>query len=236
MFSSNAAPGIIQIPPKTYVFSGETITVTPPYAHIDVGPFRESNTDLGKFSHGNFDVRYDPRAAALITTFRVECKFESGITPGEQLTVKQRLASAVQLWNNAPFYLKTDNPARNPLIFLRFELTTGSNAHKTVDVEKDPRREWVGKDLNVHAGTSTAIYAHELGHVFGNYDEYLASGVVGWVENRGWWHDNDYFNDADALMNDGTEFRARYFDHFADFVNRRFRVLGVTYRAVKKAP
>lgn len=236
MFSSNASPGIIHIPPTTYVFEGDTITVTPPYAHIDVGRFSETNTDLGKFSHGNFDVRYDPRVAAVITTLRVEYEFESGITPAEQLTVKQRLASAVQQWHDAPFYLKTDDPARNPIIDLRFELTVGPNPHKTVDVEKDPRREWVGSDLNVHKGTTVDTYVHELGHVFGNYDEYEGTGVDGWFERRMWWHDNDHLSDRNALMNSGTEFRARYFDHFESFVNKRFRVRGVTYRAVGIGP
>jgi hypothetical protein len=236
MFSSSATPGIVQIPPKTYVFEGDTITVRHPYADIDVGPFRENNTDLGKFSHGNFDVRYDPKAAALITTLRVEYKFESGITPTEQSLVKQRLAAAVRQWSNAPFYLKTENPARNQVIHLRFELTTGPNPHKTVDVEKDSRREWVGMDLNIHKDTSIETLVHELGHVFGNYDEYKGSGVSGWLERRMWWHDNNYMSDTAALMNSGKEFRARYFDHFADFVNKRFRVLGVTYRAVRVDP
>ena len=232
MFSSSARPGIIHIPPKQYVFPAETITVRHPHAHIDPGPFQEKNTDLGKFSHGNFDVRYDPAAAALITTLRVQYQFESGITVAEQQAVKQRLATALQTWTNAPFVLKTDDPARNPIISLRFELTTGPNPHKTVDVENEPRREWVGLDLNVHKGTTLYTYVHELGHVFGNYDEYEGDGVGAWFERRMWWHDNDYLSDEDALMNSGTEFRARYFDHFARFVNEHFRKFGVTYRPV----
>ena len=53
-----------------------------------------------------------------------------------------------------------------------------------------------------------------------------------WFERRMWWHDNDYLSDTDALMNSGTEFRVRYFDHFAKFVNNHFRNFGVTYRPV----
>jgi len=233
MFSSAASPGIIHIPPKRYAFPPLTITLQHPWAHIDPGPFHKTDTDLGKFSHGNFDVRYDSKAAALITTFRVKYHFEAGITAAEQTQVKERLAAAVKNWTNAPFYLKTDDPARNPLISLRFELTTGPNPHKTVDVEKDPRREWVGLDLNVHKGTSISTFTHELGHVFGNYDEYNGSGVQAWLERRMWWHDNEHLNDRRALMNSGREFRARYFDHFEKFVNQHFRSLGVTYRAVR---
>ncbi|MET0849943.1 MAG: hypothetical protein ABW020_02340 [Candidatus Rokuibacteriota bacterium] len=104
-------PGIVHIPPKSYEFPAETITIRRPHASIDPGPFQARNTDLDKFSHGNFDVRYDPGAAALITTLRVEYQFESGITPAEQATVKQRLAAAVQTWNNAPFVLGRTSPA-----------------------------------------------------------------------------------------------------------------------------
>jgi hypothetical protein len=233
MFSSRARPGIIYIPPKKYVFPAETITVKHPHADIDPGPFKESNTDLGKFSHGNFDVRYDPSSAALITTFRVNYKFESGITLAEQRIVKQRLNKAVQHWSKAPFYLKTDDPARNTIIALRFKLATGPNPHKTVDVEKEPKREWVGSDLNVHKGTSLNTYIHELGHVFGNYDEYDGKGVMAWIERRMWWHDNDHLGDTRALMHSGNEFRARYFDHFTNFVNKRFKKHSVTYRAVR---
>jgi hypothetical protein len=236
MFSSTAKPGIIQIPPKTYVFSGDTITVTHPYAHIDLGPFEERDTDLGKFSHGNFDVRYVPKAAELVVTLRVKFEFESGISPAEQLTTMKNLVAAVKVWNNAPFYLKTNDPARNQIIHLRFRVMTGPNPHKVVDVENDERREWVGMDLNVHKGTTISTFVHELGHVYGNYDEYDGSGVGAWFERRMWWHDNDHLIDTAALMNSGTEFRARYFDHFADFVNTRFRVLGVTYRAVRIGP
>lgn len=233
MFSASASPGIIQIPPKVYTFPDDKIVVKRPNAKIDPGSFHKLDTDLGKFSHGNFDVRYDPAAAALITTLRVEYKFESGITPAEQQSLKKRLAGAVKQWSNAPFYLKTKDPARNPIIRLRFELTTGAKPHKTVDVEKDSRREWVGDDLNVHKGTSLSTLIHELGHVFGNYDEYKGSGVQGWLERRMWWHDNDHLGDSNALMHGGSEFRARYFDHFATFVNRHFKAFGVTYHAVR---
>jgi hypothetical protein len=34
-------------------------------------------------------------------------------------------------------------------------------------------------------------------------------------------------------MNSGIEFRVRYFDHFAKFVNNHFRKFGVTYRPVR---
>jgi hypothetical protein len=233
MFSSGARPGIIHIPPKKFVFPAETITVKHPHADIDPGPFRENNTDLEKFSHGHFDVRYEPSSAALITTFRVKYKFESGITPAEQRTVKLRLSTALKTWTKAPFVLKTDDPARNPIISLRFELATGPNPHKTIDVENEPLREWVGSDLNVHKGTSLYTYVHELGHIFGNYDEYGGEGVQAWLERRMWWHDNDHLSDDRALMHSGQEFRARYFDHFANFVNKHFRKHRVTYRAVR---
>ena len=61
----------------------------------------------------------------------------------------------------------------NPVIRIRFILReVAKGEHKTVDVENSPRREWIGMDINIHKATSTLTLTHELGHVFGNYDEY----------------------------------------------------------------
>ena len=49
----------------------------------DTGPFSARNTDLGKFSHGNFDVDYDPNQATLMVTLKVTYRFRKGHYPGE---------------------------------------------------------------------------------------------------------------------------------------------------------
>jgi hypothetical protein len=190
------------------------------------------NTDLQKFSHGNFDVAYDPRQAILQVTLKVTYRFEEGITPDRQAGLKARLDRAVQAWDNAGAYLLSMDEVLNPVIRIRFQLQeVASGAHFPIDVEKASRREWTGYDLNVGEDTSEAIFIHELGHVFGNYDEYRGRGFMGWVERRMYWHDNSFLNDTDALMNVGSQFRARYFDHFARYVNQHFARVGATYEA-----
>lgn len=198
----------------------------------DIGPFHQDNTDLGKFLHGNFDVTYDPRSGILQVTLKVTYKFESGITPGSQADLKTRLRRAVQAWDNAGAYLLSRDSVLNPIIRIRFQLQeVASGAHFPIDVEKAPRREWVGYDINVWEGTTETTFIHELGHVFGNYDEYHGSGFLSWVERRMYWHDNAPLKDTAALMNSGTQFRARYFDHFARYVNQQFARVGATYEA-----
>jgi hypothetical protein len=196
----------------------------------DPGPFSKTNTDLGKFSHGNFDVLYIPGEGELWVILKVKYEFESGVTAAEQGVVKSRLASAVQAWDNAQATLESSMFVLNPVIRIRFILReVPSGEHKVVDVENSPRREWVGSDLNIHKGTTVATMTHELGHVFGNYDEYKGSGFMSWVERRMYWHDNDHLSDTGGLMNSGSDFRPRYFSHFQDFVNRNFAKVGAWY-------
>jgi hypothetical protein len=189
----------------------------------DPGPFSEYDTDLGKFSHGNFDALYIPGDGELWIILKVKYEFEKGITPGEQTAIRGRMYLAVKAWDNANATLESSMFVLNPVIRIRFILReVAKGEHKTVDVEKDPRREWVGWDINIHKGTTTHTLTHELGHVFGNYDEYRGSGFLAWVERRMYWHDNRYLSDTNALMNSGSDFRPRYFNHFQNFVNRHF--------------
>jgi hypothetical protein len=189
----------------------------------DPGPFSEFDTDLGKFSHGNFDAMYIPGDGELWIVLKVKYKFEKGITSGEQTAIRGRTYLAVKAWDNAQATLETTMFVLNPVIRIRFILReVMSGEHKTVDVENSPRREWVGMDINIHKATTTHTLTHELGHVFGNYDEYKGSGFLAWVERRMYWHDNDHMSDTNALMNAGSDFRPRYFNHFQEFVNRHF--------------
>lgn len=137
----------------------------------------------------------------------------------------------VQAWNNAGAYLRCKNCVANPIIRIAFELKeVSSGAYFPVDVEKARRREWIGFDINVWERTDVSTLTHELGHVFGNYDEYGGSGVQAWLERRMYWHDNRFLDDYSALMNEGREFRARFFDHFARYVNQHFAGFGAKYQ------
>lgn len=204
-----------------------------PLAVPDPGPFSEYNTDLGKFSHGNFDALYIPGEGELWIVLKVKYKFEKGVTGPEQAAVKANLGQAVQAWDNAQATLESAMFVLNPVIRIRFilrEVTSGE--HKVVDVESGPRREWIGMDINVSKHTTVATFVHELGHVYGNYDEYRGSGLGGWIERRMYWHDNDHLKDTTALMNGGTQFRGRYFDHMQKWVNKHFLKVKAVYGKV----
>lgn len=196
----------------------------------DPGPFSEYDTDLGKFSHGNFDALYIPGDGELWIVLKVKYQFEDGISPGDKSAVKWKMQRAVQAWDNAQATLETTMFVLNPVIRIRFILREVSGGeHKLVDVENNPRREWVGMDINIHKGTTVHTLTHELGHVFGNYDEYRGSGFMGWVERRMYWHDNDHLSDSTGLMAGGTDFRPRYFSHIQGFVNRHFAKVKAWY-------
>jgi len=194
----------------------------------DTGAFSEKNTDLGKFSHGDFDVEYVPEEGTLWVTLKVKYEFQKGIPADRRAQFKRDLQAAVDRWDNSGVFLETKNPeALNPIIWIRFRMYESNDYHKLVDVEEKPKREWVGLDLNVSQRTMIPTLTHELGHVFGNYDEYKGEGVLGWLERRMYWHDNAYLKQLCTLMNEGTEFPVRYFDHFEKYVNKNFAKLGI---------
>ena len=119
----------------------------------DPGPFSEYDTDLGKFSHGNFDAMYIPGDGEFWIVLKVKYKFEKGITSGEQTAIRGRMHLAVRAWDNAQATLESTMFVLNPVIRIRFilrEVTSGE--HKTMDVENGSRREWVGMDINIHKG------------------------------------------------------------------------------------
>jgi hypothetical protein len=196
----------------------------------DPGPFTRVRTNLGKFSHGMFDVAYDPDEGELNVTLKVKYAFQEGITPADQTYFKSRFKEAVRNWDKAKVTFETSGFTLNPVILLRFlyrEVSSGQ--HFVVDVQKNERRSFVAVDINVWKGISFRTMTHELGHVFGNYDEYGGSGLMGWIERRMYWHDNGHLDDPDGVMSSGDKFRARYFDHFLRYVNENFARFGVKY-------
>ena len=203
----------------------------------DPGPFGKKDTDLGKLSQGNFDVAYKPHSAELQITFRAKYEFEHGIPVNQIVEFKRNMLTAVNIWDNSGIYLQTAAvEAMNRIIQIRFELVEADPYNKLIDVFNDPDyRTKVMCDLNISITKrdQISLMAHELGHVFGNYDEYDG----GWLENLMWWHDNDHLDDKNAMMNSGyTEFRTRYFDHFQEYVNENFEDLGIRYELVQGKP
>jgi hypothetical protein len=199
--------------------------------NIDPGPFSAKKTNLGKFSHGEFDVEYVPQDGEVRVLLKLSYQWEDGISGAEKDELQRRVEAAVGRWDGAA-YLRTLDLALNPIIYVRFQTTrVNSGEHFVVDVDEDERREFVAIQINVWKGTSTFTLTHELGHCFGNYDEYHDTGVQAWFERRMYWHDNDYLDDEEALMNSGSGFRTRYFNHFESWVNRHFNRLGIRYEA-----
>ena len=217
------------------------LSATPPHMAIpvpivDPGPISRLNTDLGKFSHGCFDVAYRPDDGVLQVTLKVNYLFETGIDDATQKHLKLRMIDAVERWNQSGVYLRSSDLVLNPVILIRFQLhEIGKGVHFTVDVQASDRREWVGLQLNIDQKTPTFVLAHELGHMLGNYDEYRDTGFMAWVERRMYWRDNRHLKDVRALMNQGSELRARYFDHFERFINDHFRSVKATYKVVLPA-
>lgn len=178
--------------------------------------YLERKTDLGKFSHGNFDFNFNAQEPSVTIVVRVKYKFEKGITPEQQLQFKKNLESAVNGFAHNKAELVA-NDGKSPAIPIRVILQeNNSSYHKTVDVErvrKKPfHREWVGLDLNVGLNSNVRTLAHEFFHILGNYDEYHEGPIM----NRLWWHDRRFLNEQhQTLMGTGTQLRERYFDHIA---------------------
>jgi hypothetical protein len=201
----------------------------------DPGPFSAFDTDLGKFIYGNFDVMYLPGSGELLVVLKVKYKFEDGVEQGNRTAIRARMYLAAQVWNNAGVTLQSRMFVLNPILRFRFEVReVPSGEHKVVDVRAGKMRENVAFELNIHQDTDVPTLVHELGHVFGNYDEYRDDGVWSWLMSHfSLAHDGRFLSDTKALMNnDMKEFRGRYFDHFQNWVNRHFARVGGWYRVV----
>lgn len=216
---------------------GSTVPAPGPdvYAYTDPAPFSEKDTYLGKFSHGCFDIACTPAAAKVQVTLRVRFDFDSDVSTADQASVRTNFGKAISNWDKSGVYLwAEDERAKHPKMEIRFNFTESKVCNKSVKVCNNPGddyREWVGMwSVHISNQTSVTTLTHELGHVFGNYDEY-----DGGIENNAYWHDNAYIKQQCALMNgSGREFAPRYFDHIARWVTEHFQkaaVGGIEYNA-----
>ena len=167
----------------------------------------ETDTELGGLMFGNFDFEFS--GAAVILTVRLKFEFRDDVPEAERAPYKTLFLDSVKaVWEHPPIGLHGEGPCPNPDVTITVNVFEDEgNPHKIVDVTNEDRREHVISDVNVSKVTTPKTMAHEFGHVLGLCDEY-----DGGIENVMFWHENRA-DDPEGIMNNGTEFRSRYFEN-----------------------
>jgi len=166
----------------------------------------ETDTELGGLMFGNFDFSFS--GGAVTVTARLKFEFRDDVPVDERDPFKTRFLNAARTtWEHPPFGLHGEGACPTPDVPVEIQvLEDDANPHKVVDVTNDERREHVIIEVNVSKHTTDKTIAHEFGHVLGLCDEY-----DGGFENLMFWHENRA-DDPTGIMNNGTEYRARYFE------------------------
>ena len=187
------------------------------------------NTDLNSpYVGGNFDFLYNSGANEATITLNTFLSWRKNFSPRQKSDFQAAMAAAVAVWDNAAqVQIKDGTGGFNKQINLRFKLNfvqDRGNANKITDVhETNDRavwftpyhnREMVVRDINVFIGTDKDTFVHELGHVWGNLDEYDAGFLENHFSPGHVASDSPYIKDKDSIMNIGKEFRTRFFTHF----------------------
>ncbi|MEO8773147.1 MAG: hypothetical protein ABI263_00375 [Gelidibacter sp.] len=194
------------------------------------------NTDLdAPYSGGNFDYLYD--GSNFKVTFVAFINFKKKFQVNEKATFIYNLKKAVENWNNSALIDVLDEKGKLlKSVSLNFNLliVSSKKQHFNKEVEVHPMgtfysaltvldshgkdREIVMKEVNVGIKSSMETLTHEMGHVYGLEDEYN-SGFVDRFNpaspRRLIGDEPKVYKDKKALMNNGDEFRTRYFLHFA---------------------
>jgi annexin A7/11 len=186
----------------------------------------ETETELGGLIFGNFDFVFS--GGAVVITVRLKFEFRSDVPEAERDPFKQRfLSAAAATWQHPPMGLHAEGPAPVADVSITINpVEDEGNPHKVVDVTDEARREHVIDEVNVSKHTDNTTIAHEFGHVLGLCDEY-----DGGLENLMFWHENRA-DDPTGIMNQGTEYRARYFENLRQRVQATAPP-GVVYHVVR---
>ncbi|HEX6026648.1 MAG TPA: hypothetical protein VFZ00_31915 [Solirubrobacter sp.] len=186
----------------------------------------ETETELGGLIFGNFDFTFS--GGAVVIEVRLKFSFRDDVPEAERDPFKQRFISAANAtWQHPPMGLHAEGPAPVADISITINAVEDeNNPHKVVDVTNEARREHVIDEVNVSKLTTDDTIAHEFGHVLGLCDEY-----DGGLENLMFWHENRA-DDPEGIMNQGTEYRARYFENLRQRVQATAPP-GVVYHVVK---
>jgi hypothetical protein len=182
---------------------------------------------------------FDGNANKALATFNTDVSFKAGVVATDKPKVFTKLQEAASYWNNAAaLEIKDKNGNYSRKIDLGFQLKPVTNpkySNKRTSVhpagskaifymQKD--REVVSLEMHIFDKSTPLEIAHELGHIWGLKDEYKDSGKIGWVTMKispchvG--SGSPFLNDTTAIMNDGNEFRTRYFAHFGRAILNSF--------------
>jgi len=186
---------------------------------------------------GNFNFMYDGNANKAMATFNTDLSLKAaGI---DRTKVLANLQEAANYWNNAAaLEIRDKNGNYSRRIDLGFQIKPVINpkySNKRTSVHPDNSRaifymqkdrEVVSLEMHIFASSTPLEIAHELGHIWGLKDEYEDSGKIGWITMKispchvgtG----SPFLKDTDAIMNNGPEFRTRYFMHFGRAILNSF--------------
>lgn len=190
------------------------------------------DTDLNApYVGGNFNFLYNAGASEATITFVTGVVFKEKFTDSQKKDFFARMRKAALMWDESAEIQVMDKSGKvGEKIRLRFKIQfvrEAKHANKLTYVHGSGYREKVMANFNVAIDSTTQILAHELGHVWGSEDEYDAKGVSGWFQKRlpvghvgpG----SPFLKDKLALMNEGDEFRGRYFTHIGREILKAFR-------------
>ncbi len=186
------------------------------------------NTELGKLTVGNFDFIFDGYKCMIIVRFKIE--LDNNLPKNAEENARNGMLNGVaKHWTNSGYGLIKEHNGKKD--FLPINIYTqevkDNSAHKILHVQSGIR-ECVIVDMNLDVTSSDNTYAHEFGHALGLYDEYDSrcpncntfQKLKSEVEQRMFWKDNDHNDDKTALMNEGTELRERYFEHYLQTIQQ----------------
>lgn len=183
-----------------------------------------ANTQLGKLIVGNFDFTYDGYKCTILVRFKF--KLDDDVTKTIEPIMRERFFNAIaRFWTNSGYGLVRELNSKKdfiPIFIYIQEVDDEKSVHKIAHVQNNVSltqgREIVLDEINIMPSSTENTLAHEFGHVLGNYDEY--DPPTAWEKYVGTklWIDELHKDDTTALMNEGTELRDRYFEHYKNAV------------------